>query len=166
MFIRSFLQSMDQHRRKKDYKHCLLNNKEFSTLQDILKKNQKCLKSIRKGNKPNRVNPLTGEKIDEFYCKGVLGKNTPRALLNTVWMNNCIFFAMRPGKEHPDLCQGDLQLKTNSEGVRYGEFSKDRQTKTHTGETPRNDREVNLKMFESPDNPERCPVLTYLANKE
>lgn len=46
------------------------------------------------------------------------------------------------------------------------EFSKDRQTKTHTGENPRNVREVKLKMFESPDNPERCPVLTYLANKE
>ena len=36
---------------------------------------------------------------------------------------NCTFFGMRPGKEQRDLCWGDLQLKTDSEGNCFIEFT-------------------------------------------
>ena len=52
---------------------------------------------------------------------------------------------MRPGKEHSDLCWGDLQLKTDSEGNRFVDFSKERQTKTCTGENPRDWERKSLK---------------------
>ena len=81
-------------------------------------------------------------------------------------MNNCTFFGMRPGKEQRDLCWGDLQLKTDSEGNRFIEFNIDRQTKTRTGENPRNIRETKPKMYEDKSNTDRCPVNTYLAYKE
>ena len=77
---------------------------------------------------------ITDEEIEEFYRAGVLGNKTPRALLNTVWMNHCIYFGMRPGQEQRDLCCGDLELKTNADGLRYVKFSTERQTKTRTGE--------------------------------
>ena len=108
----------------------LLNDREFSEVQDFLKKKQKQLKPIGKGNKPNSADPLTDEEIEQLYCDGVLGNKTPRGLLNTVWLNNCIFFGMRPGKEQRDLCWGDLELKVDAQGVRYVEFSTERQTKT------------------------------------
>ena len=73
---------------------------------------------------------------------------------------------MRPGKEQRDLCWGDLQLKTDSEGNRFIEFNIDRQTKTRTGENPRNIREKKPKMYEDKSNTDRCPVNTYLAYKE
>ena len=38
--------------------------------------------------------------------------------------------------------------------------------KIHTGENPKNIRESKPKMFENRDNPERCPVTTYLAYKQ
>lgn len=165
--IRAFLQSVDRHLRKNGYSYSLLNDKEFNEVQDILKKKQKKqLKSIGKGNKPNSADPITDELIEQFHSEGILGNKTPRALLNTVWMNNCVYFGMRPGKEQRDLCWGDLQLKTNTEGVRYVEFAIERQTKTRTGENPRNVREKKPKMYEKCDNPDRCPVLTYLAYKE
>ena len=72
---------------------------------------------------------------------------------------------MRPGKEQRDLCWGDLQLKTDSEGNRFVEFSKKRQTKTRTGENPRNLREKKPQMYENKNNPDRCPINTYLAYK-
>ena len=96
----------------------------------------------------------------------MLGNNTPRALLNTVWLNNCTYFGMRPGQEQRDLCWGDLQLKTNADRLRYVAFSTERQTKTRTGENVKNVREIKPKMFENIDNPERCPVITYLAYKQ
>jgi len=45
-------------------------------------------------------------------------------------------------------------------------FSTERQTKTRTGENPKNVRESKPKMFENRDDPERCPVTTYLAYKQ
>ena len=52
-----------------------------------------------KGNRPNAAEPLSDEDIDLFYNRGVLGIQSPRALFNTVWLNNCIYFGMRPGQE-------------------------------------------------------------------
>ena len=73
---------------------------------------------------------------------------------------------MRPGKEQRDLYWGDLQLKTDSEGNCFIEFNIERQTKTRTGENPRNVREKKPKMYEDKSNADRCPVNTYLAYKE
>ena len=164
--LRAFLQSIDRHLRKNGYPASILNDKEFSEVQDILKKKKKHLKSLGKGNKPNSADPLTDEEIEQLFSEGVLGSSTPRSLLNTVWLNNCIFFGMRPGKEQRDLCWGDLELKLDSQGVRYIEFSTERQTKTRTGENPRNVRETKPKMFENPDNLERCPFAAFLCYKE
>ena len=71
-------------------------------MQDILKKKQKQLKSIGKGNWSNAADLLSDEDIDTFYNHKVLGIHYPRALLNTLWMNNCTFFGIRPGKEWRD----------------------------------------------------------------
>jgi len=116
--LRGFLQSVDRFLRKNRCTFSLLNDKEFCELQDILKKKQKQFKAIGKGNKLNSADALSDEEIEEFYRVGVLGNNTPRALLNTVWMNNCIYFGMRPRQEQRDLCWEDLELKTNADGLR------------------------------------------------
>ena len=129
------MQSVDRFLRKNRCTFSLLNDKEFCELHDILKKKkQKQLKAIGKGNKPNSADVLSDEEIEEFYRVAALGNNPPRALLNTVWLNNCIYFGMRPGQEQRDLCWGDLELKTNADGLRYVKFSTERQTKTRTGE--------------------------------
>ena len=72
---------------------------------------------------------------------------------------------MRPGKEQRDLCWGDLQLKTDSEGNRFVELSQERQMKTRTGENPRNLRGKKPQMFKNKNNPDCCPINTYLAYK-
>ena len=128
-----------------------------------LKKKQKQLKSLGQGNRPNAADPLSDEDINHFYDRKVLGTNSPRALLNTVWLNNCIHFGMRPGKEQRDLRWGDLELKQDSEGTRFIEFCRERQTKTRTGENPRNLRSKKPQMYENKSNPDRCPINSYLA---
>ena len=59
--LRAFIQSIDRHLRK--------NNYGFHEVQDILKKKQKQLKSIGKGNRPNAADPLSDEDIDTFYSR-------------------------------------------------------------------------------------------------
>ena len=163
--IRAFLQSIDRYLRKNNYGFSVLNDKEFYELQDILKKKEKQLKSIGKGSRSNVADPLSVEDIATFYSCEVLGIDSPRALLNALWLKNCISFGLRPGKEQRDLCWGDLQLKTDSEGNRFVEFSQERQTKTRTGENPQNLREKKHQMYENKNNPVRYPINTYLAYK-
>ena len=69
--IRAFLQSIDRYLRKNNYGFSFHNNKEFNEVQDILKKKQKQLKSIGKGNRPNAGDPLSDEDIATFYSCGV-----------------------------------------------------------------------------------------------
>ena len=70
------------------------------------------------------------------------------------------------GRNKGTFAGGDLELKVDAEGVRYVQFSTERQTKTHTGENPRDVRETKPKMFENPDNIERCPVTALLYYQE
>ena len=164
--VRAFVQSIDRYLRQNKYGISVLNDNAFCEVQDILKKKQRQLKTLGKGNRPNAAEPLSDEDILLMYNRGVLGHDSPRALLNTVWLNNCIFFGMRPGKEQRDMCWGDIQLKKDSSGLRFLEFTTERQTKTRTGENPRNLRETKPQMYEDKINPNRCPVNAYLAYKE
>ena len=67
--LRAFIQSIDRHLRKNNYGFFVLNDKEFHEVQDILKKKQKQLKSIGKGNRPNAADPLSDEDIRAVYTR-------------------------------------------------------------------------------------------------
>lgn len=58
---------------------------------------------------------------------------------------------------------GDLELKRDSEGVRFVELCREKQTKTRTGENLRSLRAKKPQMYENKSNPGRCPVNSYLA---
>lgn len=42
-------------------------------------------------------------EINMLYEKGVLGGGSAKALINTMWTNNCIIFGLRGTKENYDL---------------------------------------------------------------
>ena len=164
--LRAFIQSIDRHLCKTNYGFSMLNNKEFHEVQDILKKKQWQLKSIGKGKRPNAADPLSDEDIDTFYSHKVLAIHCPRALLNTLWMNNCKFFSTRPAKKVGRPLLGRFAMKNRFGGKCFIEFNIERQTKTRTGENPRNIREKKPEVYEDKSNADRCPVNTYLAYKE
>ena len=103
--------SIERYLKKKSYGFSVINSIEFAGTREVLKAKQKALKSSRKGNKPNASRSLTDSEVDELYRKGQLGSETPEAMLNTLWFNNTTHFSKRGGKEHRDLCWGDIQLK-------------------------------------------------------
>ena len=77
----------------------------------VLKEKQKALKSSGKGNKPNASCSLTGSEEDELYRKGQLGSETPEEMLITLWFKSTTHSGIRGGKEHRNLCWGDIQIK-------------------------------------------------------
>ena len=80
-----------------------------------------------------------------------------------VWLNNCIYFGMRPRKEQRDLCWGDLEWKRDSKGVRFVELCRQRQAKTRTGKNLRNYRAKKPQMYENKSNLDPWSINTYLA---
>jgi len=135
-------------------------NPQYVYVQEVAKSKMKKLKSMGKGNLPNRAAPLTDEEIEKLWTSGQLGRQTPRTLINTMWWYNSLHFGMRAITEHKQMCWGDIEVKTGSNHRRFLEFN-ERATKTRTGSS-KNDANQNQKAYENPTNPERCPVELYL----
>ena len=121
------------------------------------------MRKLGKGNRPQRSDTLTDTDITAMYESGVLGRESPDALLHTLWRDNMLFMGMRANTEHQQLRWGDIVLKQDpdSNNLEYLEMNTERGTKTRSGEDPRNIREVPARAWSLPDNPERCPVTTY-----
>lgn len=157
--LRSLIASFERHLKKKNYGFSIMKDLQFEQARKALQSKQKDLKRKGKGNKPNASAPLNEDDIKVLYEKKLLGTETPDALLNTIWFNNTVHFGLRGCKEHRDMCWGDVKLCKNSTGQEYLEFH-ERQTKTRTGNNPRDVRPIIPKMFSVPSS-EKCPVLAY-----
>ena len=98
----------------------------------------------------------------------MLGLSSPQALVDTVWLNDMVHFGLRGCKEQTELQWGDFVLKSDSKGRQYLEYSVERQTKTRTGENPKNQRQVRLRMYQNQtaESAERAPVQIYKSHKD
>lgn len=47
----------------------------------------------------------------------------PVSLLNTVWLNNGLYFGLRGRQDHTNMLWGDIELKKTSDGKEYLEFT-------------------------------------------
>ena len=81
------------------------------------------------GNQPNAADPLTDIEINKFYDDNLLGADNPRALQNTIYLNNNYHFGLRGVTEPYNLCSGDITLKVDTNGDEYLQYCKERQTK-------------------------------------
>jgi hypothetical protein len=90
------------------------------------------LKKQGKGNRPNASQALSDEDINLLYARRQLGSHSPRAIINSLWLNNTLYFGMRGVNEHRNIKWGDITCKSDNAGLEYLEFN-ERQTKTRTG---------------------------------
>ena len=168
--LRGFIASIERYLKKCRYtvnrlsRGRTLREQEMHSNQNKLKH----LKRLGKGNKPNEASSLSPEERDILFERKDMGFSSPKALINTLWLNNCMHFGLRGGKEQRELKWGDVVLKTNPFGKEYLEYCTERQTKTRSGDNPSNVRKVKPKMYEQPSlPPERNPVVfVYKFYKE
>ena len=164
--LRGFISSVERYLKKHRYCESVVTGQSFSRTRETLRSKQKQLKRDGKGNKPFEAASLTQEELEMLYSSGAFGCNSPQALINTLWYNNCLHFGLRGGKEQRDLKWGDVLLKKDTEGKEYLEYNTERQTKTRTGANPMNRRSVKPRMYENLSaGPERNPVFLYKLYK-
>ena len=135
-------------------------DKEFATSRQVLAAKRKELKEKGKGNRPNASEPLSSNEQTVLRENGVMGTESPEALLNTVWFYNTTLYGIRGGTESRNLRWGDIKLKKTDSGREYIEFN-ERVTKTRTAETSTEIRAFPPKQFSHVNNPETCPVYAY-----
>ena len=93
----------------------------------------------------------------------VAGTHNPKAINNAMAMI-CMFLGCRGGNELYKRCLGDLKV-TNKSGIRYLTLSKERVMKTRSGENPRDIRFGLPTLRELKNNPQKCPVETFITLK-
>ena len=162
--LMAFFTSFEHHLKKKNYGLCLTKDVQFEQTRKGLQSKQRDLKRKGKGNKPNASASLSEEDIEVLYEKDLLGSSTAEALLNTVWFNNTIHFRLQGCNEHREMCWEDVKLCQTSTGQELFEFN-ERETKTPSGNDPRNVRAIALKIIAVPNN-EKCPVKAYKVYAE
>lgn len=103
--IRNIIGSLDRELAKHKYPYSIMNSKgpEFNLSRQAFSAKKKSLKKQGRGNKPRAAEPLSDQDIELFYTKGILGDHTPQALLNVLWLNNCIHFGLRGTTEQYNL---------------------------------------------------------------
>ena len=158
--LRGLLCSFNRYLKSKGYPANLIEDQAFEQVRAALKAKSKELKKSGKGNKPNAAQAITDNEISVLYEKELLGTSNPESLINTIWYMNTIHFGLRGCDEHRKMKWGDVQLKTDTDGTEYLEYS-ERQTKTRSGEDPRNIRAVKPKAFASQTSPDKNPVYVY-----
>ena len=117
---------------------------------------------IRRGRR-DTLDALTDTDVAAMYTSGVLGRESPDALLRTLWRDNVVFMGMKTNPEHHKLKWGDIVLKQDPDlnDFEYLELNTERGTKMRNRKEPCNIRELPTRAWCLPDNPERCPVTTY-----
>ena len=112
--LRGFIASIECYLKKCRYSESVITGQNFARTRDTLKSKQKHLKRLGKGNKPNEASSLTPEERDILFERKEMGFSSPKTLINTLWLNNCMHFGLRGGKEQRELKWGDVVLKGQS----------------------------------------------------
>lgn len=66
--------------------------------------------------------------------KLIVNVGHPQAIINSLWLYNTTHFGLRGRQEHLQMLWGDIELKTESTGQEFLEFT-ERVTKTRQGST-------------------------------
>jgi len=115
------------------------------------------------GVNKRQANVITVEEEDRFWNSGVLGSDTPRKLLHTMFYVVGLNFALRGGEEHRSLKHGThSQLGiTEIAGKKALCYKQDYAKNQQGGLQDHNKPRKIVYAYENPANPERCPVRIY-----
>ena len=72
--------SIDRHLRDHGYKESLISSPEFAVSRQVLIAKRKELKSLGKGNRPNRARPLNPQEENRLWESGALADDSPDKL--------------------------------------------------------------------------------------
>ena len=141
------------------YSNSIVEDREFEQTRTALDTRGKLLKKEDRGSTPFEAETISDDEVRVLYKSNILWISSAEALINTVWLKNSIRFGLRGCDERCQMCWSDVKLLRDADRTEYLEYC-ERQTKTRSGEEPRNIKPVKPKAFARPDGPpEKDPVF-------
>lgn len=144
----------------KPYK--LFSDKEFGDSRNALDASMKC--ANKAGIKPSgngSASPISHEQEELMWSRNVLGHETPKQLINTIFFLAGKYFALRGGKEHRELeWQNQIRLEQTQSGeclVYSNTFAKN----YSGGLKQQGIKPKEVKVFENIENPDRCFIRLF-----
>ena len=110
------------------------------------------------GKQKGQAEVITEDEEELLWSKGILGDHTPQALLNTVFYMCGVYFALRSGQEHRQLCHKPCQItvvEKPGEGP-YLLYIEDMSKNNQFGLKGRKFLPKSVKQFSNESNPDRC----------
>ena len=130
--------------------------KSFPVTQGSLIAKKKELKSLDRGNHPNRAEGLTIEQEELLWQTGALGDNSPEVLINMLWYLTTKLLGFQASNKAYQMLWSNIEGKKLPDSDIYLEFN-ERLTKTRDGnKNPA--KPFKPKMFRNQGNPEKCLV--------
>ena len=126
----------------------------LQTFRDMVKDKRSFLKSIVKGNCPNKAQALTEQEIEILSTNNGFNYHDADCLCSAIWFLLALNFGLRGSHECRQLTVGDLTVREHFNGQRYLELN-ERVTKTRRGDGNR--RAFAPKAWSN--GTPRCPVF-------
>ena len=163
--LRVMLASLDRHLKEAGSKISIAKDREFVDSRKVLEGKARYLREQGYGKRPHASKALTTEDEELLWSKGLLGNQSPKSLIATMWFFLTQHFGLRGCQEHHDMFVEDFSFSKDDNGVEYVTYEEN-PTKTRQGGLRKKRRVVQPKMFAT-DGP-RCPVKllkTFLSHR-
>ena len=140
------------------------NDKIFADCRTILDSEMKRLRKAGIKTKGLKAEPLSLDEEELLWKRGILGDHSPDALLNTVFFQIGINFALRSGAEHRALRHGEncQIVVVEQTGQRpYLQYTEDCSKNNQGGLQGRKIKPKKVIQHANTANPSRCPVRLF-----
>ena len=138
---------------------------EPDSLQVMVTSLDRHLKEAGYSKRPRASKALTTEDEELLWSKGLLGSQSSKSLIATMWFVLTQHFGLRGCQEHHEMYVEDFSFSKDDNGVEYVTYEEN-PTKTRQGGLRKKRRVVQPKMFATGG--PRCPVKllkTFLSHR-
>ena len=141
----------------------LFKDAEFADFTVCLDSEMKRLQRKGLGSKSKKAEPLTEDEEELLWKKGLLGKHSPQALVDTMLFMNGVYFALRSGQEHRQLRADPCQISLHERPVEcsFLEYREDISKNRTGGLKGRNLKPKVVQRHSNSSNPDRCFVHLF-----
>jgi len=157
--------SLDRHLKEAGSCISIAKDREFVNSRKVLEGKASFLREQGYGKRTRASKALTTEDEELLWSKGLLGSQSPKSLIATMWFLLTQHFGLRGRPEHHDMYVEDFSFSKDDNGVDYITYEEN-PTKTRQGGLRKKRRVVQPKMF-STGGP-RCPIKllkTFLSHR-
>ena len=113
------------------------------------------------GCQKRQAEPITVEKKNILWEKGVLGEHDPQTLLDTLLFLCGIHFALRSGQEHRNLQLSQFEIQSDKEGSECLIYTENVSKNNQGGLSHRKVKPKTVTCYSNKTNPQRCLVRLF-----